>query len=140
MSKFLLNLLLQISKALVNSKIQFLFETEFFLRFRPNRPSGQPARPASQPIQPPALPLFAHRPRARLAHPALRGISVLAKIRLLFTFVQPGDDVFSLCHHQAGPTCQFHLPPRAGRPQPCRHFSRPPRATPPLPRDAESRS
>jgi hypothetical protein len=65
MSKLLLNLLLQISKALVNSKIQFLFEKEFFLRFRPNRPSGQPARPATQPSQPPALPLFSRRPRAR---------------------------------------------------------------------------
>jgi hypothetical protein len=64
MSKFLLNLLLQISKALVNSKIQFLFGKEFFLRFWPNRPSGQPARPASQPSQPPAIPLFSHRPCA----------------------------------------------------------------------------
>jgi hypothetical protein len=65
MSKFLLNLLLQISKVLINSKIQFLFGKEFFLRFRPNRPSGQPARPTSQPSQPPALPLFSRRPRAR---------------------------------------------------------------------------
>jgi hypothetical protein len=39
MSKFLLNLLLQISKALVSSKIQFLFEKNFFLRIRPTRPS-----------------------------------------------------------------------------------------------------
>jgi hypothetical protein len=65
MSKFLLNLLLQISKALVNSKIQFLFGKEFFLHFRPNRPSGQPARPASQPSQRPALPLFSYRPHTR---------------------------------------------------------------------------
>jgi hypothetical protein len=64
MSKFLLNLLVQISKALVNSKIQFLFGKEFFLRFRPNRPSGQPACPASQPSQPPTLPLFSRRPHA----------------------------------------------------------------------------
>jgi hypothetical protein len=140
MSKFILNHLLQISKAFVNSKIQFLFRKEFFLRFRPNRPSGQPARPASQPSQPPALPLFSRRPRARLAHPGLRDIGVLAKIRLLFTFAQPGDDVFSLCHRQAGPTCQFHLPPHTGRPRPRHRFSRPPSATPPRPRDAESRS
>jgi hypothetical protein len=33
MSKFLLNLLLQISKALVNSKIQFLIQKFFFLTF-----------------------------------------------------------------------------------------------------------
>jgi hypothetical protein len=55
MPKFLRNLFLQISKALVNSKIQFLFRKEFFLRFRPNRPSGPPARPASQPSQPPVV-------------------------------------------------------------------------------------
>jgi hypothetical protein len=35
MSKFLLNLLLQISKALVNSKIQFLIQKFFFLAFGP---------------------------------------------------------------------------------------------------------
>jgi hypothetical protein len=86
MPKFLLNLFLQISKALVNSKIQFLFGKEFFLRFRPNRPSGQPARLVSQPSQPPALSLFSRRPRARSAHPDLRGSGVLAKIRLLFPF------------------------------------------------------
>jgi hypothetical protein len=33
MSKFLLNLLLQISEALVNSKIQFLIQKFFFLTF-----------------------------------------------------------------------------------------------------------
>jgi hypothetical protein len=55
MSKFHLNLLLQISKAFLHSKIQFLFEKEFFLHFRPNRPSGQPAHLAFQPTQPPDL-------------------------------------------------------------------------------------
>jgi hypothetical protein len=35
MSKFLLNLLVQISKALVNSKIQFLIQKFFFLIFGP---------------------------------------------------------------------------------------------------------
>jgi hypothetical protein len=48
MSKFLLNLLAQISKALVNSKIQFLIQKFFFLTFgpalRPTRPLAQPAR------------------------------------------------------------------------------------------------
>jgi hypothetical protein len=48
MSKFLLNLLLQISKALVNSEIQFLIRKFFFLAFGPadlaaTRPSAQPA-------------------------------------------------------------------------------------------------
>jgi hypothetical protein len=57
MLKFLLNLFLQISKALVNSKILFLFRKEFFLRFRPNRPSGQPARRPAWPLSP-----ASHRP------------------------------------------------------------------------------
>jgi hypothetical protein len=40
MSKFLLNLLLQISKALINSKIQFSIQKFFFPYFRPGRPCG----------------------------------------------------------------------------------------------------
>jgi hypothetical protein len=38
MSKFLLNLLLQISKALINSKIQFLIRKFLFPDFQPGRP------------------------------------------------------------------------------------------------------
>jgi hypothetical protein len=102
---------------------------------RPAGPPGLSAQPATSPS-----PFLPQDTRMRSTHPGLRSIAVLAKIRLLFTFAQPGDDVFSLCHRQAGPTCQFHLPPLAGRPQPCRRFSQPPHATPPLPRDAESRS
>jgi hypothetical protein len=52
MSKFLLNLLLQISKALVNSKIQLLIQKFFFSWFRPGRPCGPPglsAQPAHWP-------------------------------------------------------------------------------------------
>jgi hypothetical protein len=48
MSKFPLNLLLQISKALVNSKIQFLIQ-KFFFDFGP---ANLAAHPASQPSQP----------------------------------------------------------------------------------------
>jgi hypothetical protein len=40
MSKFLLNLLLQISKALVNSKIQFLFKKNFSLEFSQPGPAS----------------------------------------------------------------------------------------------------
>jgi hypothetical protein len=43
MSKFLLNLLLQISKALVNSKIQFLIQKFFFLTFGPADLAAHPA-------------------------------------------------------------------------------------------------
>jgi hypothetical protein len=45
MSNFLLNLLLQISKALVNSKIQFLFEKNFSSEFSPLGPAGLPTPP-----------------------------------------------------------------------------------------------
>jgi hypothetical protein len=45
MSKFLLNLLLQISKALVNSKNPIFIQKEFFLRIRPTRPSLARAGP-----------------------------------------------------------------------------------------------
>jgi hypothetical protein len=45
MSKFLLNLLLQISKALVYSKIKFLFGKEFSFTFGPIGPAAsQPSR------------------------------------------------------------------------------------------------
>jgi hypothetical protein len=53
MSKFLVNLLLQISKALVNSKIQFLFGNSFPC-FRPGRPHGPfglwPSQPTGRAI------------------------------------------------------------------------------------------
>jgi hypothetical protein len=55
MSKFLLNLLLQISKALVNSKFRFLIQKSFSLlsarpTLRPDRPLAQPAhRPHRSP-------------------------------------------------------------------------------------------
>jgi hypothetical protein len=49
LSKFLL----QISKALVNSKIQFLIQKSFFLAFGPADPA---ARSASGPASPPAAP------------------------------------------------------------------------------------
>jgi hypothetical protein len=64
MSKFLLNLLLQISKALINSKIQFLIQKSFFLAFGPISPAAsRPIRPlsAANPTGPP----FSHRPCAR---------------------------------------------------------------------------
>jgi hypothetical protein len=51
MSKFLLNLLVQISKALVNSKILFSFRKDFF-SFWPNRPSSQLAHSAFWPTRP----------------------------------------------------------------------------------------
>jgi hypothetical protein len=83
MSKFLLNLRVQISKALVNSKIQF-FNSEFlFFTFRPGRlcdPLGLwPSRPPLASLLPQAE---AHRP-AQAARP-MRAVGVFAEIRFLF--------------------------------------------------------
>jgi hypothetical protein len=71
MSKFLLNLLGQISKALVNLKIQFLIQI-FFLRFRPGQPYGPLGLWLSGPRWPlssrgPKPPLLAHLTRASVA-------------------------------------------------------------------------
>jgi hypothetical protein len=104
MSKFLLNLLLQISKALVNSKIQFLFEKNFSSEFGPPGPDS--------PV------LARSTPQATThvcsAHPGLRGLGVFAKSNLFFEFAQPGDDAFFLRHRHAGPTCQLRRLPRVG--------------------------
>jgi hypothetical protein len=68
MSKFLLNLLLQISKALVNSKIQFLIWKFFFLILA--RPTLRPTQPLAQPAHWPHHP---RRPKpSRPAHLAAR--------------------------------------------------------------------
>jgi hypothetical protein len=116
MSKFLLNLLLQISKALVNSKIQFLFEKNFSSEF------GPPAQPR------PCWPALHRKPPCkRSAHPSLRGLGVFAKSYLFFEFAQPGDDAFLLCHSHAGPACQLCRLPCVGRPK-----ARLPRASPEL--------
>jgi hypothetical protein len=101
MSKFLLNLPLQNSKALVNSKIQFLFEKNFCSEL-------SPAGPAS-PVLARSAPQAATR--AGLAHPGLRGLGVFAKSCLFFEFAQPGDDALFLCHRHVGPAYHFrHLP------------------------------
>jgi hypothetical protein len=93
MSKFLLNHLLQISKALVNSKIQFLFEKNFSSEFGP---------PGT------ASPVLAR---------SAGGLGVFAKSRLFFEFAQPSDDAFFLCHRHASPACQLRRLPHVGRPE-----------------------
>jgi hypothetical protein len=77
MSKFLLNLLLQISKALLNSKIQFLIRKFFFLAFGPADLAAHSAfSPAGS-----RWPLLSHRP-AQAAPPA-RTVGVIAEVRFL---------------------------------------------------------
>jgi hypothetical protein len=85
MSKFLLNLLVQISKALIYSKIKFYLKKKFFRRFRPIRPFGLaaahlfffqsaapplPTRP--RPLSRPSSPSRPSQPRAGGALPTCR--------------------------------------------------------------------
>jgi hypothetical protein len=120
MSKFLLNLLLQISKALVNSKIKFLFEKNFSSEFSPLGPAGLPTPPAlvCQPAQA-VQPLLGPNRPAHLASQPLGPRVPLAYFTedvFLFGSGLPELAAFSLCHRHTGPTCQFRRLPCAGRP------------------------
>jgi hypothetical protein len=129
MSKFLLNLLLQFPKPCYNQKSNFIRKRIFpsHLAQSAQRPAGPPGLSAQPAHRPPFLPQAA---RAHSAHPGQRSIGVFAKSRLFFKFAQPGDDAFSLCHRQAGPTRRLHLPPSAGRSRPRRCLTSPLKATP----------
>jgi hypothetical protein len=136
MSKFLLNLLLQISKALVYSKIKFLFRKEFSFTFGPIGPAA--SRPSRDPLvffnRPLALSPLGHSLSAGLAHrlgPADRASVAPCSIaashsrkrisrkpsslhecilrRKSATFFQPIS---------AGPATTPHRPWLAGRPKP----------------------
>jgi hypothetical protein len=81
MSKFLLILLVQISKALVNSKIQFLIQ--IFFSSLSARPTLRPTRPLAQPA-----PLASLLPQAEALRPAqaaqpTRVVGVIAEVRFL---------------------------------------------------------
>ena len=85
MSKFLLSLLLQFSKALVNSKIQFLIRKFIFPDFRPGRPRGPLGRWPNWPAGLSPLPQAeAHRP-AQITQPAY-DFGVFYRIRFLLRF------------------------------------------------------
>jgi hypothetical protein len=81
MSKFLLNLLLQISKALVNSKIQIFNSEILFPYFRPGRPCGPLGL---WPSQPAGLAAPAGRNPPRPAH--LARASVASSREYVFPF------------------------------------------------------
>jgi hypothetical protein len=120
MSKFLLNLLVQISKALVYSKIQFLFEKQFSSDFGV---SG-PAPPALARYAPPA----AGSPLGRLGPSR---VGVFAERRIPFDFAHSSRDAFSLSRHcHVGPAYQLHPP----------FCLRPPRATQPPTSGCQARS
>jgi hypothetical protein len=118
MSKFLLNLL-QISKALVNSKNPIFNSEILFLisarpTLRPTRPLAQPAHWLRRPSRPTP---------SRPAHPTRASVASSREIHLPFWFApsQLAASPTSLC--QRGPSCQFHPPPPAARAGPCHHRS-----------------
>jgi hypothetical protein len=116
MSKFLLNLLLQISKALVNSKILFPY-------FRPGRPCGPLGLW-------PASPLALLPPQAETAPvgpPSLRVGRVFTGIHFPFWFTPSELAASPASLYQVGPSCQFHLPPALV--DRCRFLSSPPATT-----------
>ena len=134
MSKFLLNLLLQISKALVNSKIQFLIR-KFFIRI--SGPADLAAHTAlAQPVPlasplswaefnlaGPASPLASLPPQAETAPagpPCPHVGRVFTGIRFPFWFMpfELAASPSSLC--QVGPDCQLRPPPPAARARPRR--------------------
>jgi hypothetical protein len=94
MSKFLLNLLVQISKALVNLKIQFLIQKSFpcFRHGRPCSPLG--LWPSRLPPASPLLQAEAHKP-AQAAQPTCV-IGVIVEIRFLLRFTSSVLGAFSL--------------------------------------------
>jgi hypothetical protein len=82
MSKFLLNLIVQISKALVNFKIQFLIQKFFFFAFGP---ADLAAHSAVGPADP--LASLLSRAEFNLAGPASpRVVGVFAEVRFPFWF------------------------------------------------------
>jgi hypothetical protein len=103
MSKFLLNLLVQISKAFVYSKIQILFGNNFSSDSGPSGPSSS------------SLGIFAKRRLFFEFAQSINGVSSLSR------------------RCQVGPTRQIHPLPRAGRPESCLHRASPQLIAPHLP-------
>jgi hypothetical protein len=135
MSKFLLNLLLQISEALVNSKIQFLIQKFFSLLLA--RPTPWPVRPLALPAHRPHWPASpadppAHRPKQSWpAHPACASVVSSRKIRFPFRIMPSRAGRLSLISLSTGP----HLsdsPSSPRRPQMPLSFYNPPSSLSPL--------
>jgi hypothetical protein len=113
MSKFLLNLILQISKALVNSKIKFLIQKLFSLLSA--RPTPWPVRPPSQPAHQP------HRPRrpkqSWSAHLARASVASSWETRFPFWITPSRAGRLSLVSLSTGAHLSDPPIPRAGRPR-----------------------
>jgi hypothetical protein len=86
MSKFLLNLLLQIFQALENSKIQFLFEKIYSSDFSPLGSAGLPTPPALACWPAQTSPARIACPRGLSAGPPARAFSVFCRSRFPLRF------------------------------------------------------
>jgi hypothetical protein len=123
MSKFLLNLLLQISKASVNSKIQFLIQKFFFLTFGLADLAAHLAFGPASPLA--SLPPQAETALAGPPSPCVGRVFTKVRFPLWFASSELTASLSSL--RQVGLSYQFHLPPAlANR---CRFLPSPP-ATP----------
>jgi hypothetical protein len=114
MSKFLLNLLLQISKSLVNSKIQILIQKFFFLTFGPTDLVAHSAFG-------PASPLASLPPQAETAPvglPSPRVGRVFTGIRFPFWLAPSELAASPLVSLPSGAKLSALSPSRAGRPLP----------------------
>jgi hypothetical protein len=135
MSKFLLNLLLQISKAFINSKIQFLIQKFFFLILA--RPTLRPTRPLAQPAHWPRRP---RRPKPSLTGPSSLCVGhVFARntSSLLIRAFQTSH--LSLVSLTTGPQLSAPSPtssrPSSPAPPPLPGHRVPPSSTPRVPQD-----
>jgi hypothetical protein len=122
MSKFLLNLLVQISKVFVYLKIQILFRNNFSSDSGPSGPA--PSSPGR----------FTRRPLcARSVHSARAAMAYLTKGTSSSSLRSPST-AFPLSRHcQVGPTRQIHPLPHAGRPKANLHRASPQLIAPRLP-------
>jgi hypothetical protein len=107
MSKFLLNLLVQISKALVNSKIQFLIQKFFFLTFGPADLAAHSAIGPASPLA--MLSLRAETTLASPPSPCVGRVFMEVRFPLWFVSSELVASLSSLC--QVGPSYQFRLLP-----------------------------
>jgi hypothetical protein len=132
MSKFLLNLLLQISKALVNSKIQFLIRKFFSLLSA--RPTPRPIRPLAQPAHRSRHP---RRPKSSWpAHPPRVSVASSWEIRFPFWITPSRAGRLSLVSLITGP----HLSDSPPSPRRLTPVGNPPRhrSPAPLPRASDA--
>jgi hypothetical protein len=107
MSKFLLNLLLQISKALVNLKNQFLIQKFFFLTFGPADRAAHSAFGLANPLA--SLPPQAKTAAADPPSPRVGRVFIGIHFPFWFAPSELAASPASLC--QVGPSCQFRLAP-----------------------------